>query len=145
MGRDVSNKRQAGDIIFNLKQALTRTHDRCRRISSPRFPTYIMKSRFSFFQRHVAFRKYFKKAHRFAQRALRVPMLQKEAGERGWRVGPARFRSRPGLAAPPRDRTGFFFVAQWLKRQQCVAMLLCRQQQKCTMYLQMIINQRASY
>ena len=38
-----------------------------------------------------------------------------------------------------------FFVAQWLKRPQCVATRLCRQQQKHTMYVRMIINQPASF
>ena len=54
--------------------------------------------------------------------------------------------ARPGPApAPHPARTRFFSVAQWLKRQQCVAMLLRHQQQPYTMYLQIATNRRARY
>ena len=47
--------------------------------------------------------------------------------------------------APYPARSFFFFVAQWLKRPQCVAMLPCQQRQTHTMYLQITTHCRAKY
>ena len=60
-------------------------------------------------------------------------------GGGGGGVGPARLRTWTG-PAPNLARPGFFCGAQWVKRPQCVAMLLCRQPQKYNMCLQMETN-----
>jgi hypothetical protein len=80
------------------------------------------------------FQRTLQKAHRFAQRAPRVLMLQ------GFRKGGGVTEGggEGGSAQPCPAPAQAFFVTQWLKRRSA-------SQQKRTMYLQMIINQRASY
>ena len=53
---------------------------------------------------------------------------------------------RPGPTPGPVPGTVFFFfVAQWLKRPQCVAMLPGQQRQTHTMFLQITTHYRAKY
>jgi hypothetical protein len=91
------------------------------------------------FYRRVSSREHFKKRI-VSMKGLREFRCSEGSENEGWSrgawgggVGPA----RPG---PPPGPAHFFF-SQWLKSPQCVARLLCRKQQRRTMYLRIIINQ----